>query len=368
MKILLAADANSIHTIRWAKALSQKGFIIKIFSFSDNKNNDFKNYPDIEVLSLGFSDKIAKNKLYKISYLTTILKLKQIIKNFKPDILHAHYASSYGTICALAGFNPFILSIWGSDVFLFPKKTIIHRLILKHNFKKADILLSTSKIMKIEANKYTNKKIEVTPFGIDLNIFKQLKNKKKTQDNSIYIGTIKSLEDVYGIDKLIRAFKIIKDRNKNLPIKLLIVGKGTKESALKKLVADLNLNNYTDFIGAVPNLEVPLYLNKLSVYVALSNSESFGVAILEASACQIPVVVSNIGGLAEVVDNEKTGFIVEKNDINDAADKIEELIFDTELRVSMGKEGRKKVEKYYDWNKNVDIVIKIYNKILNKKA
>ena len=75
--------------------------------------------------------------------------------------MHAHYASSYGLIGSLMNFSPFVLSVWGSDVFEFPKLGIINKLVLKYNFFKADKILSTSNIMAKEIQLYTNKDIEV---------------------------------------------------------------------------------------------------------------------------------------------------------------------------------------------------------------
>lgn len=360
MRILLLANANSIHTIKLAKSFASRKIDVCIFSFSDNKNDDFNEFENITVKAINFSEKSANNNFIKVMYLTTLKKLRKVITDFKPDVLHAHYASSYGFIGALSGFKPFVVSVWGSDVFLFPKKSLVHKKILKYSFKKADLLMSTSKVMAIEAKKYTAKKFVITPFGIDTNVFKP----SQKNEEEIIVGTIKSLEDVYGIDKLIKAFDIVKKRNPDLRLKLLIVGKGSKEKKIKKLVKDLKLDDYVEFAGKIKNEQVPKYLNKLSVFVALSNSESFGVAVIEASACEVPVVVSNVGGLPEVVENNKTGFIVDKDIIVEAANKIEILILNKELRHKMGQAGRKKVLDFFEFNKNIDEMILEYKKIL----
>ena len=119
------------------------------------------------------------------------------------DILHAHYASSYGLLGALANFHPFILSIWGADIFSFPKKSFLHRYIFNFNLRVADKILSTSQIMAKEIKKYTNKEIIVTPFGIDINTFKPGNKVDKIKGEfDFIIGTIKGLEEIYGIEYL----------------------------------------------------------------------------------------------------------------------------------------------------------------------
>lgn len=368
MKLLLLSDAYSIHTIKWAKSLSKKGIEIAIFSLNCNENevNPYQQNNNIKVYYC--IDKNAKKRssgFAKISYLKALPCLKQVIKEFKPDIVHAHYASSYGLLGALSGFHPFILSVWGSDVFDFPNISFLHKAVIKYNLAKADKILSTSKVMAIETNKYTDKEIVVTPFGIDLDKFKPLKVNSLFDKNDIVIGTVKTLEEKYGIEYLIKAFAIVKDKHKYLPLKLLIVGAGSLSTALKKLTYDLGIEKDTVFTGKIAHELVPVYDNMLSVSVSVSvsNSESFGVAVIEASACGKPVVVSDVGGLPEVVKDGITGIVVPPRNPQKTAEAIEKLVLDVKLRKKMGEAGRKRVDKLYDWNKNVEQMIEIYKTI-----
>ena len=366
MKVLLLSDAYSIHTIKWAKSLSKKEIEIAIFSLNCNENevNPYQQNNSIKVYYC--IDKNAKKRssgFAKLSYLSALPALKKVIKEFKPDIVHAHYASSYGLLGALADFHPFIISVWGSDVFDFPNISFLHKVIIKYNLSKADKILSTSKVMAIETNKYTDKKVVVTPFGIDLDKFKPVKVNTLFDKNDIVIGTVKTLEEKYGIEYLIKAFAIVKDKHKYLPLKLLIVGAGSLSTALKKLTYDLGIEKDTVFTGKIAHELVPFYDNMLSV----SNSESFGVAVIEASACGKPVVVSDVGGLPEVVKDGITGIVVPPRNPQKTAEAIEKLVLDEKLCKQMGEDGRKRVAKFYDWNKNVEQMIEIYENILNIK-
>lgn len=370
MKVLLLSDAYSIHTIKWAKSLSKKGIEIAVFSLNCNENevNPYQQNNNIKVYCC--IDKNAKKRssgFAKISYLKALPCLKQVIKEFKPDIVHAHYASSYGLLGALSGFHPFILSVWGSDVFDFPNISFLHKSVIKYNLSKADKILSTSKVMAIETNKYTDKEVVVTPFGIDLDKFKSLEVNSLFDKNDIVIGTVKTLEEKYGIEYLIKAFAIVKNKYKKFSLKLLIVGDGSLSENLKKLVHDLNIEDETVFTGKIAHELVPVYDNMLSVSVSVSNSESFGVAVIEASACGKPVVVSDVGGLPEVVKDGITGIVVPPRNYEKTAEAIEKLVLDVKLRKKMGEAGRKMVAELYDWNKNVEQMIEIYENILNIK-
>ncbi|MGP8217141.1 MAG: glycosyltransferase [Bacteroidia bacterium] len=364
-RILFLSDINSVHTCKLVLTLVDKGFKVGIFSLNKDTSDWYKGNANIEHLSSGIETKVAgKNELGKLGYIKAVPALKRAIASFKPDILHAHYASSYGLIGALSGFHPFIISVWGTDIFDFPHKSFLHRFLLKRNLRKADRILSTSHSMALEVAKYTKTNIDITPFGIDMEAFRPQKVKSVFDESDIVIGTVKSLEPVYGIGYLIEAFDILCQKHPDLPLKLLIVGGGSLEAGLKKMCRDKGIENKVKFTGLVRREEVPLYQNMLNVYVALSDDESFGVAILEASACEKPVVVSNASGFNEVVENGATGMIVPKRNPRAAANAIEKILTDKELARKMGENGRKRVAELYNWASNINIIIQIYNEIL----
>ena len=367
MKILILANSRSIHTKRWVTSLAQRDIEVLLFSFEENPDFDYKSQKNISVFQGGFQDTYLNDgEISKITLVKFLPKLRSCIKEFKPDIVHAHYATSYGLLGALCGFKPFVLSVWGSDIYDFPKISFMHKLMIKFNLYRATKILSTSHVMAQETNLYTKKEIEVTPFGIDLTKFKKQEKKNEFSKDTIVIGTVKILIAKYGIDYLIRAFKIVRDKNPDLSLKLMIVGDGADKNKLIKLCKELHISDAVAFIGAIDNTLVPSYLNMMDVYVALStlNSESFGVAIIEASACEKPVVVSNVGGLPEVVDDGVTGFVVENKNQQEAAKAIQKLIHDKELREKMGVAGRKRVKELYDWEKNVSLKVDIYSNLM----
>jgi L-malate glycosyltransferase len=371
VKILFLADSNSPHTIRWAEALSNLDYKVGLFSIHKPDVLLYSKLKNLSLFSINISRELqnrGESSKAKFLYLKSIKSLKRIIAEFKPDILHSHYASSYGLIGALSGFNPYIISAWGGDIFSFPNNSFLHKNILKFSLSRADKILSTSRIMRDELKKYTGKDVIVTPFGVDLVRFKPGPALNLFDPEDIVVGTIKTLEDRYGIEYLIKGFHILKQRFPEKPLKLLIVGGGTLKDSLEKLVANLGLKDCTLFTGFINNQFIQDYYNSLDIYVAMSKQESFGVAILEASACCKPVIVSNVGGLPEVVENEKTGFIIGSQNSLQLADALTKLILDSELRVKFGKCGREKVIHEYDWQLSVKKMISVYNSIIKDKS
>ena len=231
-------------------------------------------------------------------------------------------------------------------------------MIIKYNLKKADYILSTSNVMKKETEKYTNKEIKVTPFGVDINKFYP----NKVESDEIIIGTIKTLEEKYGVQYLVKAFKQVKEENKDLDIKLRIGGKGSQEDYLKNLCRELNIENDVTFLGFVKPDDVIKEFQRfdISVFPSTLDSESFGVAAVESEACGTPVIVSNVGWLMESTKPNETSLVVEKKSVEDLAEKLNILVRDKDLRIKMGKAARKFVEDNYSLEKNFEYINKIY--------
>jgi glycosyltransferase involved in cell wall biosynthesis len=361
----MISDINSPHTRKWAISLRMKDIDIAVFSIATPTQHWHLDF-SIPLLSPQiFDHKIFSSSLFsKIAYLKAVPYLKRVIKEFKPDIVDAHYASSNGLLGALSGFKPLVISVWGSDIYSFPKKSFLGKSILRYNFNKSSLICSTSMAMVSHIKSYTQHDIKITRFGVDPYIFKPMPVNSLFQQYDLVIGTIKSLETVYGIDILIKAFNEICLKYPERKLKLLIVGGGSQEAKLKSLVQNLELRDKVVFTGYIPYSIIVQYYNMLDIYAALSQSEGFGVAVLEASACELPVVVTDAGGLPEVVDDGKTGIIVPVNDIRKAAEAIERLILNEHLRREMGKAGREKVISLFDWDTNVNEKLKLYQSLL----
>ena len=193
MKIILLANSNSSHTMKWATSLAEKGFEIILFNFTENLTDIYKKYKNIIIESAGIpvtAQFEKRNSFLKTNLLKIYSNGEKVIQKYKPDILHSHYASSYGLIGALANFHPFIISVWGSDVFDFPNRSLIHRKVFKYNLSKSDKILSTSNFMagEIEKNILQNR-LKLRPLGL---IWKNLKpsiSKSLFEEKDVVIGT-----------------------------------------------------------------------------------------------------------------------------------------------------------------------------------
>ncbi len=178
---------------------------------------------------------------------------------------------------------------------------------------------------------------------------------KKYENSIIFVGRLAPHKHV---DDLIKTINILK---KDIPsIKLRIIGNGIEKDKLIKLTNDLKLNNYVEFLGNLNDNEVISEMKKSNILVLPSTREGFGMVLVEANACNIPVIAYESGGVVEVIENNKNGFLIEPRNINELASKIEFLLKNKDIALMMGKYGRKKAVKLFNWDKIVDNLIEIY--------
>ena len=371
MKVLMVADARSVHTRRWTVSLQAGGVDIVLYSLYPPRDNFFEEHGiRLYVFDLFTykSDKGLKAVAGMLSkHWKAVEDLKTVIRIEDPDILHAHYATSFGLIAALTGFHPFIISVWGSDVYEFPYLSPVNEKVLRYIFRKADKILSTSYAMARQTMNFTEKLISITPFGVDTSVFKKF-DKCGPGEGRFVVGNVKTLEPKYGIDVLIKAFKILKERNEVLDPELVIIGDGRCMEEYERLAEDLGISRNVKFVGKIPNHELPQWYNSFSVAVSLSRSESFGVVAVEAMACGCPVVVSDADGFKEVVLNGVTGFVVPRNEPGMAALAIQKFIDNPDLRERLGNKGVQHVKELYSWDDNVATMISIYSDVRKFKG
>ncbi len=353
IKVVILGENGSVHIQKWIQALAlHKILELHVISFDRGVK-----YPEVKYYPL----KIFFNN--KIDYLLNVKRVNKYIKEIKPMLVHSHYATSYGYLGMKSNFHPFLVTGWGADIFDSPKEAIMRQLLIRI-FKKADAITVLSRITLKEMKKLSPKPVELIPFGVDISKFRNIKSKN---DNIIRIGTIRTLSEKYGVEYLIRAFAMLSHKYTN--IRLEIVGDGPLKPKLISLANELKISDKVTFHGYVnQNADFDKYiqiLSNLDIFAILSilDSETFGVAAVEASACSIPVVATHVGGLPEVIENNVTGLLVKPCDAEDTAQALEKLIKDENLRMQMGSNGRKKVENEYDWDKNVNKMISIYQQL-----
>ena len=358
MKICFVGPSNSAHIKKWCNWFCEHGHEVHVISFASEQIKGAK----VHTIDIGINTN--GSDFGKLRYLFTGHRIKKILSEIQPDIVSVHYATSYGMAVALSGINQYVLSVWGADVYDFPRKSIFHEALLRFSLKRANYIFSTSRAMAKETNRYTNKKIEVTPFGVDMNLFNPAK-RKKTSTNTFLVGTIKALSDKYGIRNILEAVASIKKEG-IIPIQLRIAGKGPQEQEYRDLARELGIDDITTWLGFISQDQAAIEWANMDVAIIPSTleSESFGVSAVEAQACGTAVIISDIPGLMEATNPGESSLVVRRNNTEDIIECIKQLYFDEKLLKALGIKGREYASEHYEIGKCFEHIYQLFCNML----
>ena len=298
MKIAFISSGNSIHVKKIANWLVKKNYEITLYTLPDYDKllNDFDK--KVKIVKLPFAGKKG--------YYLNVPFLRKKLKEGNYDLINSHYASGCGTMARLTGIHPISLAVFGADVYDYPYKSKSNMKRVIKNLNNADVITSTSHVMVKKIHEYydNQKNIYVTPFGVDLNRFYPQEIEK---DDVFEFGIVKKIERKYGIDILLRAYKAFRDEIPESKTKLVIYGRGSALEEYKSLALNLGIEESVEFKGFIQNELVPKVLSHMDVacFPSRLDSESFGVAAVEAMACGTPVIASDASGFTEVIENRK---------------------------------------------------------------
>ncbi|MBC7382245.1 MAG: N-acetyl-alpha-D-glucosaminyl L-malate synthase BshA, partial [Bacteroidia bacterium] len=298
-----------------------------------------------------------------------------VISNNDIQLLHVHYAIPHASaaymakqILAKEGKRiPVITTLHGTDITLVGKDASFEP-VVRYSINQSDGVTSVSESLKQDTYNIfkTNRAIEVIPNFIDVQRFSKQDRehfKKAIAPNGerLIIHT-SNFRKVKRIDDVVKVFAEIL---KNMPAKLLLVGDGPERIYIENLCRELNLNDSVTFLGKQNPVEE--ILSVCDLFLMPSETESFGLAALEAMACELPVISSNAGGIPELNIDGVTGFLCNVGDVKTMAEKAIYILSDQERLLKFKQAARARAHEF-DINNIVPVYEQYYEKILSAYA
>lgn len=362
LTICYLADASSIHAQRWVNYFAEQGHTVYLLSFTPVKKEKVKN---IRFHLLKNSIPLHMRRVsYVVNLLPNVLQIKKIVRRIHPDVLHAHEAVNYGRFAAFTGFHPFVITPWGTDIFIKSVKQL-QKPITRFTLGKPDLITcdgeNTRRAM-IETFGVNPQKIALIRFGVDTKKFKrmpkdeELKKRLDISDEKIVIS-LRNLARSHGVATLIEAIPHVL---KEIPHTIFIIaGDASYDKeyvmTIKKLVKMLGIQKVTRFIGVLPNDELPRYLNLADVYVSTSLSDSgLASSTAEAMACELPVILSDVGDNKKWIAQSKGGFIYPRYDHRTLAKKIVTILKEKDVRETLGNQNRLIIGKKNNYQREME--------------
>ena len=348
-KILMLADSGSIHTKKWVEIL-RPFFEIFLVSFSLEK------IEGIICINLDLNKKINEDG-GNIVYFKKLWEINQIIKKIKPDLINAHYLTSYGFIGALLKRKsiPLVLSVHGDDIVITPKKNIFYRLATIFTLKKSDHIFSVAQHMTNEIFKYVklaSNRVSTLQYGVDL---QRIASYHSDERDINFIST-RNLYPNSNIDIIIKSFEKYV-RNSDSRATLYITGCGYLDSFFKEYIKANSLSKNIVMTGHLSQEELFKLLGRSKYFISLTNSDGTSLSLLEAIAAGCIPIVSDIEANRYWIRHGESGYISKIN-IDSLFNMLNIVIYDSRML----NNAKAKITKEADYTKNSQI---ISNKIID---
>jgi L-malate glycosyltransferase len=345
-RVVIFGWSDSTHVRRWVAGLSARGWQIRLISQGGGP------VPGVETFNLG--------RYGKLSFFRHASEAVRLAREFKPDLVHVHYAGGFGWWGLKCDFAPLLVSVWGSDV-IGLERNVLQKFLVRRVLLKAEAISVTGEYLRASCAALVDglgDKITVVPFGVSLPDAVTSFPPPPSR-----LCFIKLHRAQYGPDILLQALAEVK---RCIPdIRLTMAGEGVMTPRLKQLCGELGLESNVDFVGFIPNERIYSLLSDHHIMVMPSLAESFGVAVLEAGACGRPVIASRVGGVPEVMHDGETGFLIPPGDPIALADAIVRLARDLALCQRMGQAGRGFVAAHYRWETSLDRMHNLYERLIH---
>lgn len=349
------------------KGLAQEGHKVHFITYSQPTRLDFFNenlfYHEVDIRTYPLFD-------YPPYELALASKMVDVVKYEKLDLLHVHYAIPHASAAYMAkqilkteGIEiPVITTLHGTDITLVGKDAS-YEPVVTFSINNSDGVTAVSEDLKKDTYEHfkINNGIEVIPNFIDLKRFKKQKKDhfKKAicpNDEKLLVHTsnfrkVKRVEDV---------LKVFHNIVKEMPAKLLLVGDGPERNHMEQLCREYDVCDHTRFLGKLEQVEEVLSVADL--FLMTSEKESFGLAALEAMACEVPVISSNAGGIPELNVHGVTGFLSNVGDTQDMTNNALHILHEDNLPTF--KKNALARAKEFDIENILPLYENFYNKVM----
>jgi len=341
-------------------------FISSVMPTRLTELNERIHFHEVEMMSYA----LFEHQPYDLALAT---KMATVARAEKLDLLHVHYAIPHSISAILAResikqkrYVPVITTLHGTDITLVGADRS-YLPITRYGLQQSDGVTAVSKFLKqatIETFDFDD--IEVIPNFICGQHYKRLDDsplKSELAPNGERI--LVHVSNFRAVKRPIDCVEILaRVRHEGVNARLVMVGDGPELSAVRYRGEQLGMNGNIGYVGKQANIAD--YMGVADVFLLPSELESFGLAALEAQACEAPVIATRIGGIPEVVTDGETGFLSDIGDVEKMSGDVLRLLGDDELRKTFGRQGRELALSRYSTSKIIPQYITFYEKIVNK--
>jgi glycosyltransferase involved in cell wall biosynthesis len=281
------------------------------------------------------------------------------VRELAPDIVHAHYLTSYGYLAARCGRHPLVMTAWGSDLLVTPHTRRWMRWLTGWILRRADLITGDSASLVEAAREYRPQApVHEIHWGVDRARFAPIPWEHK---DGVQIVSLRAWEPNYQIGTLIEAFAMLRERLPDAPLKLHLLGGGSLEALLRNQVQLLGLEQFVDFHGRLDDAGMAAVLARCKVSVSVPVSDATSVAMLESMACGLAVVASDLPANRQWINPE---LLVPVDNAQAIAQVLQLLACDDALARQAGERNAERIVLDGDRKAQMDRMDRLYQELL----
>ncbi len=313
LRICFLADAGSIHTRKIANYFIQNGDEVFVISLHPGEIKGAKVY----LIPSLFKQSVTGNNWH---YIFTFPKIKCLLTKINPKLVCAQYLTSYGLIGAMCGIKPFCLRLQGTDIKITSGKNWFYQYLTRFTLKRADLIIAVAEHIAQDVYQFgiPPHKVLVMQYGVDDAVF--YPNHKIDINGEFELICTRDFVPNSNHENLLNALALV--RQARPQTKLLLLGDGFLRQEIEHKAHRLGLANNVKFFGKVSQDKVSQYLNQSKVYISLTHSDGTSQSLLEAMACGLVPIVSDIKANREWIKHASNGFLTLPADIMEVSNYI----------------------------------------------
>jgi glycosyltransferase involved in cell wall biosynthesis len=289
---------------------------------------------------------------------------QRLARRIQPDLIHAGPIQTCGLISTLAGTWPRLIMSWGFDLMQDAERNAWWRWATRFVLRRATYFTSDCEATRQKAIQYGMKhdRTVVFPWGVDLEHFSPSKAQPQSQ-TGFTLFCNRSWEPRYGVDVLAKAFTSVAGSRSD--VNLLLLGDGSQGEVIRQLLRPSGVSDRVTYAGLVPQTELPRYYHMTDLYISSSHVDGSSVSLMEALACGLPCLVSDIPANKEWVTDSINGWLFPDGDANALAAAILRACDHRDALAKMGLAARRTAQEKADWKKNFQKLLETYELVLN---
>lgn len=364
MKICFISNPDSSYTRRWINWFTRRGY--EVLLLADTPNN--LPWPEVKIVPL-----VGGGLPAPLKYLVWGLAVRRVLRDFQPQILHAHRVSPAGWIAALSGFHPMVVTPWGSDLYQQPQNARLAAWLARQVLERADLVTADSQDLCNTAIHYgaSPPKTHLVMWGIDTSLFYPGEGAKEIVPDVMpgtgpIILSPRAMKPIYNIDVIIETIPAVRA---TLPAAIYLLRDYNRDpvykTALERKIQETGAQDAVRWIGRVEPWERIAEIYRLAdLVISIASSDGTPGSVLEAMACGVPVIASDLPSLREWILPGENGLLVPPRDPDSLTRAILDLWGDNQMRSRFIQHNRVMVKRRADHDQEMQKMEKLYKELV----